>query len=444
MSAPAGDVVITAIEQEQAGFLVALALEVVTQVGRGVGRKVGGEPVNSFEDRQDGGPGLRGTPRGSRGGGLFQLPQRIEEGLFGRGHGREDGAGRGSTRTGIPHSGACPGRALREPEVQNLKVFGENQVPSLRFLRSLCPKSKRAGLQAHVNAADMSAGRGGICHKERRERRDLEGRDRLPRSTHPHEVRKTGEAYSWESIIPFLRNRLSVLKDVFRCMPRFRRVAFFRKAEHGMARMQFSLFGFPVRVELWFVITAVLLGGGLRPEAYSSVANLAGIGIWVIVVFFSILVHEFGHATTGRKYGANPEIVLHAFGGAAVMHGARFTRSQDLLVTAAGPIASVVLGTIALLMFRYAPISSPEIRETLLDLVWINYFWTLINLLPIQPLDGGLLLRTGLGDRRLHITCMVGFVAAAGVALLALLSGRVFLTLLMAMLAFENWRMRPR
>ena len=208
--------------------------------------------------------------------------------------------------------------------------------------------------------------------------------------------------------------------------------------------MQFNLFGFPVRVELWFLITAILLGGGLRPDAYSSVANLAGIGIWVIVVFFSILVHELGHASMGRRFGAMPEIVLHAFGGAAIMHGSRFNRRQDLLVTAAGPAASVALGTLALLILMYVPIPSPDVQETLVDLVWINYFWTFINLLPIQPLDGGLLLRTALGDRRLHITCTVGFIAAAAVAVLALLTGRVFLTLLMSMLAFENWRMRPQ
>ncbi len=211
-----------------------------------------------------------------------------------------------------------------------------------------------------------------------------------------------------------------------------------------MARMQFHLFGFPVRVELWFVITSILLGGGLRPNAFSSVASVAGIGIWVIIVFFSILVHELGHASVGRRYGAMPEIVLHAFGGAAIMHGSRFNRRQDLLVTAAGPAASLVLGTVAFLALRYIPSPSEELAETLGNLVWINYFWTIMNLMPVQPLDGGLLLRTALGDRRLHITCAVGFVTACVLASLALLTGQVFLTLLMAMLAFENWRMRPR
>jgi len=211
-----------------------------------------------------------------------------------------------------------------------------------------------------------------------------------------------------------------------------------------MARMQFHLFGFPVRVEFWFVITSILLGGGLRPNAFSSVASVAGIAIWVIIVFFSILVHELGHASVGRRYGAMPEIVLHAFGGAAIMHGSRFNRRQDLLTTAAGPTASLALGTVALLILRTVPSLSVEISDTLVNLIWINYFWTVINLMPVQPLDGGLLLRTSLGDQRLHITCIVGFITACILAGLALITGQVFLTLLMAMLAFENWRMRPR
>jgi stage IV sporulation protein FB len=209
--------------------------------------------------------------------------------------------------------------------------------------------------------------------------------------------------------------------------------------------LRFWIFRFPVTVQLWFWITCFLLGGGLHPAAYSNVGNLAGIAIWVILAFFSILAHELGHSFMGRRFGATPEIVLHGFGGVAIMHGSRFNRRQDLLVTAAGPMASAALGTICLVALVYTPrATAPEVWEALASLVWINYFWTLVNLLPIQPLDGGLLLRTALGDRRLQITATIGAVVAAGVALLALMAGRVFLTLLMAMLAFENWRMRPR
>lgn len=208
--------------------------------------------------------------------------------------------------------------------------------------------------------------------------------------------------------------------------------------------LRFTIFGFPVTVELWFWITCLLLAGGLRPEAYSSVSNLADIAIWAILAFFSILIHELGHASMGRRYGAMPEIVLHGFGGVAVMHGGRFNRRQHLLMVGAGPIASLALGVLSHALLIFAPISSMDVRQALVVLTSINYFWTLINLLPIQPLDGGLLLRTSLGDRRLEWTCWVGFLCALAVAILAFLDGRVFLTLLMAVLAYENWRMRPR
>jgi len=207
--------------------------------------------------------------------------------------------------------------------------------------------------------------------------------------------------------------------------------------------LRFWIFGFPVTVQLWFWVTCLLLGGGLNPAAYSSVSNLAGIAIWAILAFFSILIHELGHAFIGRRYGANPEIVLHGFGGIAIMHGSRFNRAQDLLVTAAGPIASLALGTLALIAFIVLRPADRDVAFTLVMLVRINYFWTVVNLLPIQPLDGGLLLRTALGDRRLQITATIGFVAAAGVAVLALMAGFVFLALLMVLLAFENWRLRP-
>jgi Zn-dependent protease len=206
--------------------------------------------------------------------------------------------------------------------------------------------------------------------------------------------------------------------------------------------LRFSIFGFSVRVEIWFWITCLLLAGGLRPESYSSVSSLADLAIFAILAFFSILGHELGHAAVGRHFGAYPEIVLHAFGGIAVMHGSRFNRREFLLMVAAGPAASLTIGALAHLALVFLPIGSEDVLRTLLVLRAINYFWTLINLLPIQPLDGGLLLRTILGDGRLQVTATIGFVTAAGMAMLALAGGAVFLTLLMAWLAFENWRMR--
>jgi hypothetical protein len=59
--------------------------------------------------------------------------------------------------------------------------------------------------------------------------------------------------------------------------------------------------------------------------------------LFVLAGFISVLIHELGHALTGRLFKAQTAITLHAFGGFAVFPSARFTRWQDFLVTAAGP-----------------------------------------------------------------------------------------------------------
>jgi len=39
--------------------------------------------------------------------------------------------------------------------------------------------------------------------------------------------------------------------------------------------------------------------------------------IWGIILFFSLLVHEYGHALTALYFGAKPTVILEAFGGKA-------------------------------------------------------------------------------------------------------------------------------
>ncbi len=204
--------------------------------------------------------------------------------------------------------------------------------------------------------------------------------------------------------------------------------------------MQFTLFGFPVRVEPWFWLSAALLGGGLRPEAFSSAANLASIGIWVILAFFSVLCHELGHASAGRRFGSTPVIVLQGFGGAAIMDISPFSRWQHFLMVTAGPAASACLAALSYCGLFFIPNLDADVSRTLHQLATINVFWTILNLLPVQPLDGGQMLRVALGERRFGVSCVVGVTVAVAVALWGLREGAVFLTLMMALFAYENWR----
>ena len=88
---------------------------------------------------------------------------------------------------------------------------------------------------------------------------------------------------------------------------------------------RFTLLGFPVSIHWMFWLTAALLSGQI--DNLSKPGALWQMGIWMAVVFLSVLWHELGHVIFQRKFGARPEIMLVAFGGLAVPHGGQFNRA---------------------------------------------------------------------------------------------------------------------
>ena len=207
--------------------------------------------------------------------------------------------------------------------------------------------------------------------------------------------------------------------------------------------LRFKIFGFPVSIHWPFWLVCFLLGNGL---AMKSVADFYRVLLWTIALFLSILVHELGHAFVGRKYGAAPVIHLHGLGGLTAFPGKWFSRRQHIAVTAAGPAASFTLAMAALLFVSIIPPTSQQGGWRLaLFLLVINFFLTILNLLPILPLDGGQILRDLLGPKRREVTRWTGVFFAAAVALWAFSIGQIFLGLLLAYLGFLNYdRQEPR
>jgi Zn-dependent protease len=204
-----------------------------------------------------------------------------------------------------------------------------------------------------------------------------------------------------------------------------------------MAMLRFPLFGVPVRVEWWFWLTTILLGGGASahtPEDWTRV------GVWAGVVFVSILVHELGHAFAGRHFGSPPSIRLLGFGGVTILPGVHFSRTQSIVVSAAGPAAGFALGLVVWVLSRTLSDLPPLAAIAIRDALYVNFFWTVINLLPIQPLDGGQILGQLLGPRRTRLVSSIGFTLAAALAVWCLTRGLVFSTMMLAMLAYYNFR----
>src|SRR5262245_38491573 len=101
--------------------------------------------------------------------------------------------------------------------------------------------------------------------------------------------------------------------------------------------LRFRLFGTDVRVHPLFWLISVIFGWSWRNVNLLPGGGLGEVALWVACVFFSILLHEFGHVWMGRAFGASGHIVLHGMGGLAIGSSDVPYRWQRVLVSAAGP-----------------------------------------------------------------------------------------------------------
>jgi Zn-dependent protease len=179
----------------------------------------------------------------------------------------------------------------------------------------------------------------------------------------------------------------------------------------------FSLFGVPVRIASSFWIIAVLFGTQGVGRSTSSEKAIVEALTWTGVVFLSILLHELGHAAAARAFGAEPSITLHAMGGLTQFEPRGMSRPQRWLVSFAGPAAGLMFGTAVYVGARWLPPgpSASSIVETILR---VNIGWSLINLLPVLPFDGGQMLSAFLGPRRELWTAIISGIVGTSVAIL--------------------------
>jgi Zn-dependent protease len=166
--------------------------------------------------------------------------------------------------------------------------------------------------------------------------------------------------------------------------------------------LRFSLFGIPVRVHPAFWIVPLFIFWSFL-EVYSGPMRIKLLIIAELCVFVSILVHEMGHALCAKAFGWPPEVVIYWFGGYAAFqpyHG--YTRGRSVIVSAAGPVAQLLLyaaiwlplhfyGEIRFAFWtrRFGEEGQLLILHATEFLLWINLIWPLFNLIPVQPLDGG-------------------------------------------------------
>lgn len=189
---------------------------------------------------------------------------------------------------------------------------------------------------------------------------------------------------------------------------------------------QFRALGIPVTVDGWFLLGMFFIyswSGGGRAGVFAAGA---------IAVY--TLIHELGHALTARRYGCTVEIRLNLLMGWASFSSPRpLSRVQRVVISLAGPLAGLGSGfaTLALVHWLMRRAGDVDTLTLLVDLwrgvVWAAVIISLLNLLPMWPLDGGhvvqKVLEGRLGERRsLRVMAIVSLGACAALVALSLLS----------------------
>ena len=180
-------------------------------------------------------------------------------------------------------------------------------------------------------------------------------------------------------------------------------------------RSHFSVAGIPVRIEPVFFVISALFGLRYLEESASLVL------VWMAVTFVSILVHELGHGLALKAFGLPSSIVLHGFGG-VTLSNRRLSRVRSVVVSLAGSVtALVVLWLPARALDHSAWWDEQDLwlRGAVTFTAFANLWWSVANLLPIRPLDGGNVVTELFGLRVARRVTVVAAVAGGLAALAA-------------------------
>jgi Zn-dependent protease/CBS domain-containing protein len=166
-------------------------------------------------------------------------------------------------------------------------------------------------------------------------------------------------------------------------------------------------------IDVYMHATFLLLIGWVAfshwTEQQSWSAVLSGV-FFILLLFVFVVMHEYGHALTARKYGIKTrDITLYPIGGVARLERMPEKPIEELWVALAGPAVNVVIAAVLfgylLLTRTFEPLTSLTVSTgSLVERLMIVNLWLVgFNLIPAFPMDGGRVLRALLGLRMEYV-----------------------------------------
>jgi len=214
--------------------------------------------------------------------------------------------------------------------------------------------------------------------------------------------------------------------------------------------------GIPVKIHWSFGLLIIYIAYITHSEGLTT-AQTVGFSAYMAIIFFCVILHEYGHALAARRYGVKTlDIIISPIGGLARLERLPKKAFEEFVVAFAGPLVNLVLVLIlSLLGYLYwgldAMISNlPIITE--LDtpirlfnaVIVLNVILFVFNLVPAFPMDGGRILRALLAVklgrvRATKIASIIGQVLAVLFIVLAIYLN-VFIWIFIGLFIFQMAR----
>ena len=163
--------------------------------------------------------------------------------------------------------------------------------------------------------------------------------------------------------------------------------------------------GVDLKVHVTFLL--LLIWVAFREWSYGGPIAAAVSLALVLAVFACVVLHEFGHVLMAQQFGIRTrDVVLLPIGGVARLEYFPTKPRQEFLIALAGPVV-----TLAIAILLYAVVTLQGNRPPgftslmtfghsfVYNLLVVNVYILLFNLIPAFPMDGGRVLRAVLSSR---------------------------------------------
>lgn len=213
------------------------------------------------------------------------------------------------------------------------------------------------------------------------------------------------------------------------------------------------IFKIPVKIHWSFALLLIYI-------AYAGFSQDLGLqgtlwySLFVLCLFTCVVMHEFGHALTARRYGVDTvDIILLPIGGVARLTRLPQKPIHELLIALAGPMVNVIIASILAILLWFTRENPFEIigndatiythsSNFIPLLLLLNITLVVFNMIPAFPMDGGRVLRALLTLKagRLKATrvaSVIGQILAVAFGVFAVIEGQWTLGLIGVFIFFS-------